>query len=68
MEGKQSPNPFYNPKINARDCYRPGSTSIILSTTEKKFCLPINPKFIFTEIIDDFTSDAEVMNECYTNV
>ena len=31
---------------------------------EKKFCLQINLKFSFTEIVDDFMSDAEVMKEC----
>ena len=58
------PNPFYDPKINARDCYEPRSTSIIPLTTGKKVCLQVNPKFSFTEIVHDFMSDAEVMKEC----
>ena len=51
-------------KISARDCYGPRSTSIISLRTGKKFCLQINPKFSFMEIVDDFVSDAEVMKEC----
>ena len=30
---------------------------------EKNFCLHINPKYSFTEIVD-FMSDAEVIKQC----
>ena len=56
--------PLLRSKINARDCYGSRSTSIIPLTTGKKFCLQMNPKFNFTEIVDDFMSYAEVMKEC----
>ena len=61
----QSQNPFYDPKINATDCYMPRSTSIILSMTGKKFCLQMNPKFILIDrFVSTCRSNKRMLKEC----